>query len=60
MMDGAEWEQGLVDFHCPQAIRILDFPHALEHVNPIGEFLHGEHTSESQAWLKEQVGAMGS
>jgi hypothetical protein len=53
VMDGAEWEQGLVDFHCPQAIRILDFPHALEHVNPIGEFLHGEHTSESQAWLKE-------
>jgi len=23
--DGAEWEQGFFDFHCPQAERILDF-----------------------------------
>jgi len=54
VMDGAEWEQGFVDFHCPQAIRILDFPHAAQHLNAIGEFLHGEHTPQSQAWLKEQ------
>lgn len=54
VMDGAEWEQGFVDFHCPQAVRILDFPHATEHLNAIGEFLHGEHTPQSQAWLKEQ------
>lgn len=55
VMDGAEWEQNFVDFHCPQAIRILDFPHAAEHVNEIGEFLHGEHTPENQAWLKERL-----
>lgn len=54
VMDGAEWEQGFVDFHCPQAVRILDFPHAAEHLNAIGEFLHGEQTLQSQAWLKEQ------
>ena len=54
VMDGAEWEQGFVDFHCPQATRILDFPHAAEHLNAIGEFLHGEHTPASQAWLKER------
>jgi len=54
VMDGAEWEQGFVDFHCPQAVRILDFPHAAQHLNAIGEFLHGEHTPQSQAWLKEQ------
>ena len=54
VMDGAEWEQGFVDFHCPQAVRILDFPHAAEHLNVIGEFLHGEHTPQSQACLKEQ------
>lgn len=53
IMDGADWEQSFVDFHCPGAIRILDFPHAAEHINPIGEYLHGEHTPESQAWLQE-------
>jgi len=55
VMDGADWEQSFVDFHCPQAIRILDFPHAAEHINQIGESLHGEHTPESQAWLKERL-----
>ena len=55
VMDGADWEQSFVDFHCPEAIRILDFAHAAEHVNEIGEFLHGEHTPASQAWLKERL-----
>ena len=55
VMDGADWEQGFVDFHCPQATRILDFPHAAEHLHAIGEFLHGEHTPESQAWLRERT-----
>jgi len=55
IMDGADWEQGFTDYHCPQATRVLDFPHAAEHVNGIGEFLHGEHTPESHAWLKERL-----
>ena len=55
IMDGAEWEQGFSDYHCPQAVRILDFAHAAEHVNQIGEFLLGEHTPESQEWLKERL-----
>lgn len=29
--DGADWLQGLVDLHRPDAVRILDFPHAAEH-----------------------------
>jgi hypothetical protein len=55
VMDGADWEQGFVDFHCPHAIRILDFAHAAEHLNEIGECLHGQHTPESQAWLKDHA-----
>lgn len=55
VMDGAEWEQGFVDYHCPTAIRILDFPHAAEHVNQIGEALYGVHTAESRAWLSERL-----
>jgi len=55
VMDGADWEQGFTDYHCPGATRILDFAHAAEHVNAIGEALHGEHTPESQAWLSERL-----
>ena len=29
--DGADWLQGLIDLHRPDAVRILDFPHAAEH-----------------------------
>jgi hypothetical protein len=55
IMDGADWEQGFTDYHCPRAVRILDFAHAAEHVNQIGECFLGEHTPESQAWLKEHL-----
>jgi hypothetical protein len=55
VVDGADWEQGFIDYHCPDALRILDFPHAAEHVNGIGECLYGEHTPESQAWLGERL-----
>jgi len=55
VMDGADWEQRFVDFHCPQAVRILDFAHAAGHINQIGECVHGEHTPKSQAWLKERL-----
>jgi hypothetical protein len=36
-------------------VRILDFAHAAGHINQIGECVHGEHTPESQAWLKERL-----
>ena len=55
VMDGADWEQGLIDYHCPKAVRILDFAHAAEHISPIGESLWGENTPETQQWLKERL-----
>jgi len=55
VMDGAEWLQSFTDYHCPKAVRILDFAHAAEHINQIGEFLHGEHTPESKAWLEQHL-----
>lgn len=55
VMDGAEWLQSFTDYHCPRALRILDFAHAAEHINPVGEFLYGEHTDESKTWLKEHL-----
>jgi hypothetical protein len=55
VMDGAEWEQNYIDYHCPRAVRILDFAHAAEHINQISEFLHGEHTPESKTWLEKHL-----
>ena len=55
VMDGAEWEQSFTDYHCPQAVRILDFAHAAEHISQIGEFLNGEHTPKNKAWLDERL-----
>jgi hypothetical protein len=53
--DGAEWEQGFVDFHCPRAIRILDFPHAGERVSQVGQALWGQDTEPTRSWLAEQL-----
>jgi hypothetical protein len=55
VMDGAEWEQGFIDYHCPNAVRILDFPHAGEHISPIGDYIHGEHTPEGKEWLQKRL-----
>ena len=53
--DGAEWEQGLIDFHCPKATRILDFYHAAERVSQVGQSLWGQATDPTQTWLAEQL-----
>lgn len=55
VMDGAEWEQSFVDYHCPRAVRILDFAHAAEHISQVGDFLYGEHTPESKTWLEKHL-----
>src|SRR5581483_4912872 len=41
VQDGAEWLQGLVDYHRADAIRILDFAHAAEYVSQIGQAVQG-------------------
>lgn len=53
--DGSEWIQGFVDYHRPDAVRILDFPHAAEHLNTVGGTVFGEGSSEAQRWLAEQL-----
>jgi hypothetical protein len=53
--DGSDWIQGFVDYHRPDAVRILDFPHAGEHRNRVGGIVFGEGSSEAQGWLVEQL-----
>lgn len=38
--DGADWLQGFFDLHRPDAVRILDFPHAAEHLGTLIEVLN--------------------
>lgn len=37
--DGADWIQGFIDLHRPDALRVLDFPHAAEHLTLLLEAL---------------------
>jgi hypothetical protein len=39
VVDGAEWIQGFIDLHAPEAVRILDFAHAAEYVRAMGQTL---------------------
>jgi len=55
VMDGSDWLQGFTDYHRPNAVRILDFPHAGEHISPIGAFLWGEGTPEMKQWVGEKL-----
>jgi hypothetical protein len=50
VVDGAEWCQTFIDLHAPQAVRILDFPHAASYVDAIGqtEGAQGELLSASE------------
>jgi hypothetical protein len=53
--DGSDWLQGLVDLHRPDAVRILDFPHAAEHLNAAGQATWGVGAPEAAAWLGAQA-----
>jgi hypothetical protein len=55
VQDGAEWLQGLVDVLRPDAVRILDFPHAVEHLTAAAQPVLGIGTPAFKAWLDEQA-----
>ena len=55
VQDGAEWLQGLVDVLRPDAVRILDFPHAVEHLTAAAQPSLGIGTPTFTAWLDQQA-----
>jgi hypothetical protein len=52
VQDGAEWLQGLVDYHRADAVRILDFAHAAEYVNEIGQAVQAAGGRLPTRWLQ--------
>jgi hypothetical protein len=54
VQDGAEWIQGFVDLHAPDALRILDFAHARGYLAEIAESVRGAGTNLPADWLDKQ------
>lgn len=50
--DGAQWLQSFIDYHCPKAVRVLDFAHALGHVAEAGRAVLGESSPDFKAWFE--------
>ena len=55
VVDGAEWQQGFIDLHCPDAVRILDWCHAAEYLSKAGQAAFGAGTGEASEWLGIQL-----
>jgi len=58
VMDGAEWLQALVDRYRPDAVRVLDFPHAVEHLSAAAHAVWGGASAEAAAWVQLQAHAV--
>jgi len=58
VVDGADWLQRFIDFHRPDAIRILDFPHAVEYLTHASHEAHGTGTAATSEWLATQAHAL--
>ncbi|MDQ3655208.1 MAG: hypothetical protein M3457_09025 [Chloroflexota bacterium] len=52
--EGAEWIQGFVDLHCPQAHRVLDVAHAAGYLAAAATATFGEGTDAATAWFQTQ------
>ncbi len=56
--DGAAWCQGFVDLHRPDAVRVLDFPHAVAHLGAAAQAVFGAGTAAASEWLGFQAHAL--
>jgi hypothetical protein len=55
VQDGAEWLPGLVDYHRADAVRILDFAHAAEHISDMRKVAIGAGSALADDWLAKQL-----
>ncbi|MDQ2807509.1 MAG: hypothetical protein M3Z04_11450 [Chloroflexota bacterium] len=58
VQDGAVWLQGFLDYHCSDAVRILDLPHAVEHLAAAGRAVWNTESAPLQAWLRTQTATL--
>ena len=55
VVDGADWCQTFLDRRCPQAVRILDFPHAAGYVSAAGLAMFGAGTADASEWVGQHL-----
>jgi hypothetical protein len=55
VMDGADWEQTFLDVHRPDAVRILDFPHAVEYLTKAAQSTWCVDAAKADAWVEQQA-----
>ena len=53
VVDGADWCQGFLDRHRPDAVRVLDFAHAAQRLGPVAEAVWGDGEA-ARAWAASQ------
>jgi len=53
--DGAEWQQGFMDYHRPDAVRILDWGHSSEYIAKAGQAVYGAGTAETSEFVGKQL-----
>jgi hypothetical protein len=58
VVDGAEWCQGFIDHQRHDAVRILDFAHAVEHLGQVAQAHFGPGTAAASEWLGQQAHAL--
>ncbi len=58
VMDGADWLQQLTDYHCPKAVRILDFAHAAQHIAAVAQALWGQNNAETVTWSRQWIDSL--
>jgi hypothetical protein len=52
--DGAVWQQGFIDYHRADAVRILDFAHASEYMAECGRLHYEEESAAFKQWFEQQ------
>jgi hypothetical protein len=59
VQDGATWIQGVIDYHCPQATRVIDFAHAQGYIAVVGRALYGPETDAFGQWYGRMSRQLG-
>ena len=57
--DGAIWIQSFIDYHCPNATRVIDFAHAQSYVATIGKAIYGAETDTFKNWYSRMSHQLG-
>ena len=55
VVDGAGWCQDFLDYHRPDAVRVLDFAHALGYLQAAAEAAWGAEQADARAWVSTQA-----